>query len=203
MPQERGVDSGQPPSNKLTRRSFMNKLGGLVGVALAALVSEASAQVPQPPVGTLKRHLVYLDRPIQSGDNVWQITHDKVTSIESSRPDFTLADEQRIQAVNIIKNLTVAHNGRGLDQLGVGEVIQYPVDGAIELVVQNLNLDMLTQEPTSLMGPQFRSELEAIANPPAAFAEDGQFLQTVGNVNSRLEWMLTNWHPESSNLPGS
>lgn len=175
----------------------MNKLGGLAGVALAALVSEASAQVPQPPVGILKRQPVYLDRPVQAGDNVWGITHDKVTSIESLRPGFTLADERRIQAVNIIKNLTVTRNGRDLDQLGVGEVIQYPVDGAIELVVQNLNLDMSVQEPTSLMGPQFRSELEAIANPPAAFAEDGQFLQTVGNVNSRLEWMLTNWHPES------
>lgn len=163
--------------------------GGTVG-GLAQIPDTKTTPV-EPPVSApkavyemkigsdpLATSLVYSQLTIHEGDNVWDITNRQVR-LAQSRLGINLSSELRLEAVNAIKNLAVRQNAIELSitPLIPGDIIDYPVSKAVDLVVQALATDPSEVAETVFLRA-LRQGLDVIANPPSDFSSPRDFITT-------------------------
>lgn len=146
--------------------------------------------VPVDSKGNMVLQPIYRNHVVEPGDSIWEMTSQRVRR-EVEKGGYTLPPQMQLEAINGIRILTEAQNGRSLDNLRVGYGIKYPIDGVVGIIVQSLSTNPAGLANEGTLSQILRQDLIIIANPSPDSPLDPNFNLMIGQVNRLLQDMIT------------
>ncbi len=127
-------------------------------------------------------------RWILPGENVWDIGKEEVLEAEQTT-HFKLSPERRLEAINFIKNLSVARSRSDLNLLQPRDVAAMPVKAVAYFVVENLALNL--DDNSDVEERAIREGIDKIANSPVEADKNPELAIWIDQMNSLFSVKLT------------